>query len=159
MGDRIMEIKIGIGVDELIFGLTESQVEEILGLANKIYTTDGGCRRLQFFDRMLELSFEPDNDGLLGWIEVHNPDATLFGHKLLSQPRERVLEVIVSKLGQPSECEDYASFDTVFYEEHWLEFHFNFGRLTHINFGVLYGKDDETLWPNLISENLGSGNS
>jgi hypothetical protein len=101
---------------------------------------------------MLELSFEPENDGLLGWIEVHNPEAIIFGHKLLLQPKHRILELLATELGQPSECEDYGSFDTAFYKEQWLELHFHFGRLTNLNFGVLYGEDNETLWPTLVSK-------
>jgi hypothetical protein len=146
-----MDIAIGIGIGDILFGFTESKVKEIIGSEDKLYETDSGCRRLQFYDRMLELSFEPDNDGLLGWIEVHNPEAKLFGHKLLWQPKSRVLELLAAELGQPSECEDYGSFDTAFYEDQWLELHFHFGRLTNLNIGVLYGKDNEALWPTLVS--------
>jgi hypothetical protein len=142
-----MEIVIGVGIGNLLFGLTESRVRDLLGSEDKSYETDFGCRRLQFDDEMLELSFEPDNDGLLGWIEVHKPEATLFGHKLLSQPKHRVLELLETELGQPSEYEDYGGFDTAFYEEQWLELHFRFGRLTNLNIGVLYGNDNEPLWP------------
>lgn len=147
-----MEVTIGIGVGELLFGFTENKVKEILGLEDKLYKTDSGCRRLQFYNEMLELSFEPDNDGLLGWIEVHNPEAILFGHKLLWQTKYRVLDLLAAELGKPSEYEDYRSFDTAFYEKQWLELHFHFGRLTNLNIGVLYGKDNETLWPNLVSK-------
>jgi hypothetical protein len=142
-----MEIVIGTGVGKLLFGFTESKVKEILGLEDKSYETDSSCRRFQFYDEMLELSFEPDNDGLLGWVEVYNPEATLLGHKLLGQSKQRVLELLATELGQPSECKDYGSFDTAFYEEQWLELHFKFGRLTNLNIGVLYGKDNEPLWP------------
>jgi hypothetical protein len=143
-----MEIQIGIGIGDILFGFTEGRVKEILGSEDKLYKTEFGCRRFQFNNKMLELSFEPDNDGLLGWIEVHNPEAILFGHKLLCQSKQKVLEILVTELGQPSEYNDYGSFDTAFYEEQWLELHFQFGRLTNLNIGVLYGKDDEPLWPN-----------
>lgn len=142
-----MEIVIGTGIGNLLFGFTESQVKEILGLEDKLYETDSGRRVFQFYDEMLALSFEPDNDGLLGWIEVYNREATLFGHKLLWQPKQKVLELLSTELGQPSECEDYGSFDTVFYAEQWLDLHFMFGQLTNLNIGVLYGKDNEPLWP------------
>jgi hypothetical protein len=149
-----MEIAIGIGIGELLFGFTESKVKEILGLEDKLYLTDLGCRRLQFYNEMLELSFEPDNDGLLGWIEVHNPEAILFKQKLLGQTKDKVLELLVAKLGQPSGYDDYGSFDTAFYEEQWLELHFHFGRLTNLNIGVLYGEDNEILWPTLVTQSI-----
>lgn len=110
-----MEIVLGAGVGELLFGFTEAQVRSILGEEDKLYETDLGCRRLQFNEVMLELSFEPENGGLLGWIEVHNSEATLYGHTLMGQPRLRILDFVVGKIGQPSKYEDYGSFDTAFY--------------------------------------------
>jgi hypothetical protein len=131
-----MKISIGIGIGDVLFGLTESKVKEILGLEDKSYETDSGCRRLQFYDKRLELSFEPENDGLLGWIEVYDPEATLFGYKLLGQSKQKVLELLATELGKP-EFEDYGSFETAFYKDQWLELHFQFGRLTNLNIGDL----------------------
>ncbi|MGD1931271.1 MAG: hypothetical protein ACFB12_20420 [Leptolyngbyaceae cyanobacterium] len=143
-----MEILLGVGIGELLFGLAEAQVQAKLGAADRSYTTELGCRRVQFDELMLELSFEPENENLLGWIEVHNPQATLFGHLLIEKSRQNVLTLLAKKLGNPSEYEDYGSFNTAFYEEQWLELHFEFGRLKSINFGVWYSEDDQPLWPN-----------
>ena len=143
-----MEIMIGAGIGELLFGFKEDEARKVLGLEDKRYETDSGCWRLQFNAAMLELSFEPDNGGLLGWIEVHNNKAKLFGRLLVGEPRQTVLDLVEAELGQPSECKDYGSFDTAFYEEQWLELHFKFGRLSNLNLGVLYGDDDEPIWPN-----------
>ncbi|MDJ1184343.1 hypothetical protein [Roseofilum casamattae] len=150
----MMEIILGVGIaklrsTELLFGLTEAQAREILGPPDKSYTTEFGCQRLQFNEVMLKLSFEPDNDNLLGWIEVHNLQAILFGKKIVGQPKKAVLEIAAKELGQPSEFEDYGSFESAFYEEQWLELHFEFGRLTNLNFGVLYSEENRALWPAL----------
>lgn len=98
---------------------------------------------------MLELSFEPENENLLGWIEVHHSQGTLFGYQLIGHSRQNVLDLLAKELENPPECEDYGSFNTAFYEDQWLELNFEFGRLKNINFGVLYGEDDEPLWPNV----------
>ncbi|MGR3278008.1 hypothetical protein ACSYAD_23195 [Acaryochloris marina NIES-2412] len=142
-----MKVILGAGVGNLRFGLSEAQVKELLGVEDKLYETEFGCRRLQFNSVMLELSFEPDNDNRLGWIEVYNPSATLLGCKLIGQSRQTVLESLEPELGQPSEFEDYGSFDTVFYDDQWLELQFKFGHLVNLNIGVLYGKDDQPVWP------------
>lgn len=145
-----MEVLIGTGVGNLLFGLTEDKAKVILGLPDKLYEDDFGCRRLQFNKVRLQLSFEPENGGLLGWIEVHNPNAKLFGHSLLGKSRKTVLDLLKAEIGQPSELDDYGSFDTAFYEDQWLELHFQFGRLQNLNLGVLYGNDDEPLWPSAL---------
>ena len=43
-----MKIVLGVGIGDLLFGLTEAQAEEILGLADRSYITDSDCRRVQF---------------------------------------------------------------------------------------------------------------
>ncbi len=58
-----------------------------------------------------------------------------------------ILDLFEAELGHPSEYKDYGSSDTVFYEDQWLELHFQFGRLTNLNLGVLYGMDGEPIWP------------
>ena len=142
-----MEILLGTGIGKLLFGFTEAEAVETLGVADKSFKTDLGCQRLQFNQAMLDLSFEPENEGLLGWIEVHHQGATLFGHPLIGKSKETVLDLLIIQLGSPSEVEDYDSFETVFYEEQWLELQFRFGKLSNLNFGVLYNKDDEPIWP------------
>ena len=143
-----MNITLGRGVDRLLFGFTEAQARELLGVEDKSYITGLGCLRLQFNTAMLELSFEPVNNNRLGWIEVHNPLATLFGHQLIKKTKQTVLATLISELGQPSEYEDYGDFDTAFNEDKWLELHFQFGHLQNINIGVCYGENEQPLWPN-----------
>ena len=142
-----MEIKLGEGIGPIQFGITKSKTIEILGEPDKAFETDEDCERLQFNDELIELSFEPDNDGLLGWIEVHNPDAELFGMKLLGKNKSDVLALLNAHLDYSPETDDYGSMESLSYDDHWLELQFEFNRLNCINFGVMYDESESPIWP------------
>ncbi|WP_428241542.1 hypothetical protein [Gynuella sp.] len=142
-----MNIKLGEGVGPVQFGVTKAKTIELLGAPDKVYETDSDCERLQFNDIMLELSFEPENENLLGWIEVHNSNAELFGLKLLGKTKEDVLMLLAGHLNYAPETEDYGSMESLSYDNHWLELQFEFNRLKCINFGVLYDESDAPIWP------------
>ncbi|WP_286268710.1 hypothetical protein [Thalassotalea hakodatensis] len=142
-----MEITLGYGMDSILFGLSEQQVIASLGKPDKIFFTDEENKRLQFNELLLELSFEAENDHRLGWIEVHNNNVTIFGHRLIGKAMTEVIATISSELDSEPMIDDYGSFVSVTYEKEWLELQFSFNKLTNINFGVLYGENDEPEWP------------
>jgi hypothetical protein len=142
-----MEIHPGKGIGHIQFGLRESELIELLGSPDKRSYTDGENLRLQYFELRLEFSIEPNNDDRLGWIEVHHPEATLFGQRVIGEPIEYVRNLIETVIGEEPEYEDYYCVESVTYWENWIELRVNFGRVTNINFGVLYNQADEVLWP------------
>ncbi|AFY38635.1 hypothetical protein Lepto7376_2351 [[Leptolyngbya] sp. PCC 7376] len=143
-----MQIILGTSINHLIFGCTKTQAREIIGgKENKAFFTDSGCHRLQFYEAKLELSFEPENNNRLGWIEIYHPDAIFFDKHLIGQPKYKMLETITKELGEPSEVWEYLGREYILYDDQWLELQLQFGRLQCINFGVLYDENEEPLWP------------
>ncbi len=131
-GKYILKIKLGEGIGPIQFGITKDKAVEILGAPDKVFETDEECERLQFNDNLIELSFEPDNDGLLGWIEVHNPNAKLFGLKLLGMNKSDVVRLLGDYLKYRQEIDDYGSMVSLSYDEHWLELQFKIKQDTPI---------------------------
>lgn len=142
-----MEIKLGYGVDSILFGHTEQQVIALLGNPDKTFFTDEENKRLQFNELQVELSFETKNDLRLGWIEVHNKNVAILGHQLIGKSMPEVLSILRVELDTEPTIDDYGSFVSVTFEKEWLELQFSFNKLTNINFGVLYGENDEPEWP------------
>jgi hypothetical protein len=141
-----MEILLAKGLDNIRFGLTEVEVTRQWGEPDKAYLLDES-KRLQFFELQVEFSFEFEHENRLGWIEVHNPEATLFGQKLIGVRREKVLSIISSHITDEPEIDDYGHSESYFYENCWLELQFEFDRLRAINFGFLWRDDDTSDWP------------
>lgn len=142
-----MKITPGYGVDELHFGMTKSQVFERLGFPDKSYLTEFKDREVQYFTPMLVLKFESSSEDRLGWIEVHNKDSTIFGVSPWSMQQSDVIELFSNALGGTPEQEDYSSFESFTYADHWVELQFQFGRLACINIGVRYDDNDSPVWP------------
>lgn len=143
-----MEIILKSGIGSIRFGANETEVLELLGTPNKTYFTEGECKRLQFNHHRLELSFEPINENRLGWIEVHNPNSTIFASKIIGLEQQFALTFISSHVNETPEIEDYGSFVSYFYTENMLELQFEFGTLKCINFGVPYNTENIPMWPN-----------
>jgi hypothetical protein len=142
-----MEIRPGKGVGQFHFGLTEPELVRALGPPDKRYRTDSEALRLQYFGSRLEFSIEPDNGHRFAWIEVHSPDATLLGHRVVGEPIAAVLSLLSEALGEEPEHDDYGSFETFFYRHNWVELQVEFGRVVSVNCGVLYDEADQPLWP------------
>ena len=141
-----MEITPGKGTSIVVFGLTFDEAVSVLGNADKTFLTEEGNKRVQFNKHLLELSFEPENENLLGWIEVHNPEATMFGHKLIGMNQKEVLEIVESNCNEKGELEDFGSMISVFFDKHWLELQFEFGLCRSVNLGVLYDENEQPIW-------------
>lgn len=141
-----MEILIGKGIGDIQFGQLEQQVVNQLGQPDKVYESEG-AKHLQYFDLQIEACFEYEHDHKLGWVVVKNPDATLFGQKLIGKRTEKVLGVIAVAIAEVPEHEDYGSFESYLYEIHWLELQFELNQLRSINIGVLFADDENPDWP------------
>jgi hypothetical protein len=142
-----VEIRPGKGGGELLFGLTEQELVRVLGPPDKRYCTDSEVLRLQYFALRLELAIEPNNGDRFGWVEVHNPEATLFGRRLIGASIASVLSFVSESLGEEPERDDYGSRETFFYPRNWVELSVEFGRVRSINCGVMYDEADQPRWP------------
>ena len=104
---------------------------------------------MQFNLLRIEVSFEPENNNQLGWIEIHNPEASWSGRSLIGLSKDEVLEFVSGLLKAEPEIEDYGSFLSISYDEQWVELQFQFNQLDNINFGVLYDEKEVPQWPSL----------
>jgi hypothetical protein len=144
-----MEVRPGKGIGPLLFGLTEPELVRALGPPDKCYRTGSGALRLQYFGLRLEFSIEPENGNRFGWVEVHNPDATLFGRPVVGELAAGVLPRVAEALAEAPEHEDYGWMETYFYARSWVELQVRFGRVESVNCGVVYDESDEPQWPSV----------
>ncbi|MCB4438626.1 hypothetical protein LHL20_20615 [Alteromonas sp. McT4-15] len=142
-----MDLYIGKGIDSLLFGVTENEAQKLLGSPDKSYFTDSGCKRIQYNELEIELSFEPDSDNRLGWLEVHNKEAKLFGSSLIGLSEKTAVELLSSMLNSKPKYDDFGGFTSINYEDEWLELQVQFGIVKCINFGVLFRENGAPSWP------------
>jgi hypothetical protein len=142
-----IKILPGSGLSTVPFGLLEAEVVSLLGKPDKAFFTDTDNKRRIYNELMIELSIEPENDNRFGWIEVHNPDFTFDGQRLIGKTKETVLPVVSDFLNEKPKLDDYNSMESYDFENNWVELQFEFNRLRCINLGVLYTENDVALWP------------
>ncbi|MDQ7095863.1 hypothetical protein REC12_19910 [Desulfosporosinus sp. PR] len=81
-----MDIKIGVGLDNLIFGMSQEEVKECLGKPNKISEKqkDDGIV-YHYNDIQFKVKFDQKENSKLYSIEVYNPEVTLFNQKIIGK--------------------------------------------------------------------------
>ena len=138
-----MELVIGRGLDNILFGMRETDVVAVLGSPDKGYEEDGE-RRLCFNQLRCSFWFSDDR---LHWIRCANSKLTLFGKHLYNRPSEEAIVFLSSKLKESPELEDYGEWESHIFPQHWLELQFDYDTLSKVCFGHLFGEDDEPVWP------------
>jgi hypothetical protein len=143
-----MQIQIGKGIDNILFGMNEDELINLLGTPDKIVVDDDQeSKDLYYYNLKLGLKIEPLNDNRLGWIEILNKGASWGNINPWELDREVLLELLSKSLGETFELDDYGRMESYSFNKNWVELQYQFGELSSFNFGVLYGEDDEPLWP------------
>lgn len=144
-----MEIKIGIGLDNIIFGMSQEDVKRIIGKPDKITEDERPDGITYYYNHLLiKTNFDKDEDCRLYSIEVFNPDVYMFDQKIMGKEKDEILDLLKSNGYCEIEQEDYSCFETVFCEKIWSTFEFEFNRLRNIEFSPLFGDDGATIiWP------------
>ncbi len=101
-----MKIQIGRGIDDIIFGMSESEIIGKLGAPNKRVITENENIDLYFYSHRLVLKIEGENDNRLGWIEIHNKRARWDSHSPWLLNQNNLLRLLVQTLGESFEKDD-----------------------------------------------------
>ena len=142
-----MDISIGKGIDDFVFGKTESEIIETHGLPNKKYIDEFGDIYFKYNALEITLKFEKEHAYRLGWIETSNIKAKLLDYSPWTIAKQNLIPELTRILSEPPETEDYGSFESVTYNNSWIEFQFEYGKLNQINFGVLLDDNNQPKWP------------
>lgn len=140
-----MTIDIGVGLGDVVFGMTPEDVIAVLGQPEKI---DPDFETTYYYnDFLLTLYFDPDQDCKLHYISVYNPEARLFGERLINQRKTDVLAILRGQGCTDLKFEDDCHDEKVRSGSTETTFTFEFGRLRSIQFGALFDQDDQRIWP------------
>jgi hypothetical protein len=142
-----MKINPKIGIDQLIFGMKQKDVENIFGKPNKQFKDDDQNIIYLYNDKKLRLTFYEDEEMRLGYIISSNHELELFNTKVINQPINVIEELLKSKNFKPMEVESFDSVDNYFNESNWMIFQVEFGEIIRFELGAVFNeKDDEFDW-------------
>jgi len=143
-----MDISIGKGINDFVFGQTENEIISIQGKPNKKYIDEFGDIYIKYNSLEITLKFEKENDYKLGWVETSNIKTKLLEFSPWKIKKEELIPKLSQILSESPEVEDYGSFESVTYNNSWVEFQFEYGKLKQINLGVLFDDQNNPKWPN-----------
>jgi hypothetical protein len=155
-----MEIHLAKGIDDIIFGMTCFEVEEILGKPNREFHNRDNQIELfwEYTDKKLTLTFYEHKGGRLGYIRSSNPNLSISNRKLIDAKIEDIQQFIEEN-SQAWEINEYFSFTSYFFEEQWICLNVKYDRIIDIELGVpfkdeiKYFSEQETLFIPKRSEN------
>ncbi len=161
---KLTEIIPGRGLGELLFGATFQETRAILGDPDDIGRSefdddeDGEISVSEVWtygDLGICAHFDDDDDFRLGMLSVSTKNFSLEGLSLMEKKEEKVLELLKPLNFGPMEEEDVLFEDDddapdgrlVSFEEKEIEFWFEDGTLTEIQWSPFWIDDNNRLWP------------
>ncbi|MBU3003373.1 hypothetical protein [Paraglaciecola arctica] len=140
-----MEVKLGLGLDGISFGISQDSLKDMIGEPDKIDVDHDELPLLQY--NSLMCTFWMDKSDRLHWIQSANPLLTLQNTKVIGMEVLDIVAKLALVLGYSHEFEDYGATESYSFSEHELEIQSEYGIVTDVCFGH-YWKDDEPLYTN-----------
>lgn len=154
-----MNIKPGIGFDQIKFGITELELISIIGKPDKVDECEyvKGNREwhrvLWYFAQNIHFTFDKDDNYRLGTITIMGSGYSLFDKELFSLPLETVKRFLVMQTSEIPKVEDW-TFDNevshicLDHDGLGIIFWFDDGNLSEMQCSYLFQSDNETvIWP------------
>lgn len=131
------------GMDKLLFGMKQKDVELIYGKPDNQFEDEDNNIILLYNALKIRLTFYEDEDFKLGYIITSNPDATLLGNKII----QKNVHEIVSYL--PFKTWEEEAFDSTinhFNESNWLTLQSEYNEIIRVEIGANINDNDEFEW-------------
>ncbi|MBN8642504.1 MAG: hypothetical protein J0L86_11895 [Flavobacteriales bacterium] len=138
-----MKINPKNGIDQLVFGMKQSDVVALYGNPDKQFEDDDSNVIFLYNDKKMRLTFYEDENFRLGYLITSNPDSVLLDQKIMG----RNVEEVKSQLPFKSwETESFDSTENHFNESNWLILQSEYGIIIRIEIGAIINDNDEFDW-------------
>jgi hypothetical protein len=138
-----MIINLKNGIDQLLFGMKQKDVEALYGKPSKQFNDEDGNIIYLYNDQKLRLTFYEDEDYRLGYIITSNAEATVLNQKVIGKNIEQI------KADLPFttwEVEEFDSTENHFNESNWLILQAVFNTIIRAEVGAFIKDNDEFDW-------------
>lgn len=131
------------GIDKLLFGMQQKDVEAIYGKPDKDFKDDDENIIYLYNKEKLRLTFYEDESFKLGYIISSNPELLLLDKKVIGR---NCIELKTELPFKSWEVEDFDSTENHFNESNWLTFQSEFGQVIRVEIGAIINDNDELEW-------------
>lgn len=137
-----MEIKPRIGAGNLLFGMKQSDVEALLGKADKQFKDEDKNVICLYNQYKLRLTFYEDEDFRLGYIVISDPKTILFGKEVIGRNAKEIQTELPEKQFKEWEVAEEDGIESTFNEDNWLMLISEFGEIVKVEVGALIVNDE-----------------
>ena len=131
------------GIDKLLFGMQQKDVEAIYGKPDKDFKDDDENIIYLYNKEKLRLTFYEDESFKLGYIISSNPELLLLDKKVIGR---NCIELKTELPFKSWEVEDFDSAENHFNESNWLTLQSEFGQVIRVEIGAIINDNDELEW-------------
>ena len=131
------------GIDKLLFGMQQKDVEAIYGKPDKEFKDDDENIIYLYNKEKLRLTFYEDESFKLGYIISSNPELLLMDKKVIGR---NCIELKTELPFKSWEVEDFDSTENHFNESNWLTLQSEFGIVIRVEIGAIINDNDELEW-------------
>ena len=138
-----MIINLKNGIDKLLFGMKQKDVEALYGKANKQYNDEDGNSICLYNVQKWSLTFYEDEDFRLGYIICSHPEVTILDKKVIGKNVEKIKAELPFKSWTK---EDFDTIENHFNEDNWLILQSEYNDIIRVEIGTIINDKDEFDW-------------
>jgi len=141
-----MKINPKIGIDKLVFGMLQKDVEAVYGKPSKSFKDEDDNTIYQYNEKKLRLTFYKDESFKLGYIVSSNQDLDLLGKPVIGKPVVEVQKGLTGKEFAKWEKEEFDTLENYFNEANWMILQTEFDDVVKVEVGAIINEKDEFEW-------------
>ena len=138
-----MVINLKNGIDKLLFGMKQKDVEALYGKPDKQYKDEDGNVICLYNQQKWSLTFYEDEDFRLGYIICSYPEVTILNQQVIGKNIEEVKSDLPFKSWTK---EDFDTTENHFNESNWLILQSEFNDVIRVEIGAIINDNDEFDW-------------
>ena len=138
-----MIINLKNGIDKLLFGMKQKDVEVLYGKADKHYKDEDGNVICLYNTQKWSLTFYQDEDFRLGYIICSHPETTILDKKIIGKSVEEIKAELPFKSWTK---EDFDTTENHFNESNWLILQSEYNDIIRLEIGAIINDNDEFDW-------------
>ncbi|UOX33832.1 hypothetical protein LXD69_17575 [Flavobacterium sediminilitoris] len=141
-----MEIKLKFGIDKLLFGMKQKDVEAIYGRPSKQYIDEEENVVYVYDEHKMRLTFYDEEELRLGYITSIHQNLELFGQKIIGQKWKDVKVLFSNNKMTQYETEIVDGTENYFFEDNWIFVNVDYNEVFKIEIGAVFNNSDEFDW-------------
>ena len=141
-----MKVNSKSGIDKLLFGMKQKDVEALYGKPNKQFKDEDENIIYLYNELKLRLTFYEDEAFRLGYIISSNSKLQLFDNLIIGKDINSVKINLKNNGIEVWEVEDFDSTENHFNESNWIILQTEFNEIIRFEIGAIINDKDEFEW-------------